>query len=61
MKSKKSEKNIINTIIKSIVAVIVFVLQILVFYFMYMRGIAFANTFTIGSNCSGLSERATPS
>ncbi|MBR6688887.1 MAG: cardiolipin synthase [Clostridia bacterium] len=49
MKSKKSEKNIINTIIKSIVAVIVFVLQILVFYFMYMRGIAFANTFTIGS------------
>ncbi len=49
MKAKKGEKNVISTIIKCIVAVIVLLLQILVFYFMYMRGIAFANTFTIGS------------
>ena len=49
MKIKIGEKNIFATIIKIIISAVVFSLQLLVFYMMYMGSVEFTKTFSVAS------------
>ena len=49
MKRKKGEKNIFATIIKILISVVVFALQLLIFYMMYMGSVEFTKTFSVAS------------
>jgi len=49
MKRKNGEKNIFGAIIKIIVSVVVFAVQLLIFYMMYMGSVEFTKTFSVAS------------
>jgi len=49
MKRKKGEKNIFATIIKIVISVVVFAVQLLIFYMMYMGSVEFTKTFSLAS------------
>lgn len=49
MKRKKGEKNIFGTIIKMIISIVVFVLQLVVFYMMYVGSVELKRTFSMAS------------
>lgn len=49
MKRKKGEKNIFGTIIKIIISIVVFVLQLVVFYMMYVGSVELTRTFSLAS------------
>ena len=49
MKRKKGEKNIFATLVKLLISIIVFALQILIFYMMYMGSVEFTKSFSLAS------------
>ena len=49
MKRKKGEKNVFASLIKALISIAVFAVQILIFYMMYMGSVEFTKTFSVAS------------